>query len=151
MNPDLFEELMLRAIEQEIAARDFYAEAARRVASPQVKDIFLEMSRQEEKHREILETFRFDPTARVAFARVDDFGVAEESDPLPLSFDLSPLEAFQLAMKKEQAAMETYLQWARVCQDSELKKVYQELAEMERGHKARIEELFVNAAFPEAW
>lgn len=151
MNPDLFEELILRAIEQEIAARDFYAEAARRVQGAHVKEIFLEMSRQEEKHRETLETFRFDPTARVAFARVEDFGVAEESSALPLTFDLSPRDAFQLAMKKEQAAMETYLKWARVCQNAELKRVYEELAEMERGHKARIEELFVNAAFPEAW
>ena len=77
--------------------------------------------------------------------------MAEESASQPFTFDLSPGEAFQLAMKKEQAAMETYLKWAWACQDPELKKVYEELAEMERGHKARIEELFVNAAFPEAW
>ena len=151
MTPDAFEELMLRAIAQEIAARDFYAEAAQRVDNPQVKEIFQEMSQEEAKHWEILETFRFDPTAQVAFEHVDDFGVAEESASQPFTFDLSPGEAFQLAMKKEQAAMETYLKWARACQDPELKKVYEELAEMERGHKARIEELFVNAAFPEAW
>jgi len=29
--------------------------------------------------------------------------------------------------------------------------IYLELAEMERGHKARLEELFVNAAYPESW
>lgn len=151
MTPESFEQLMLRAIEEEIAARDFYQEASRRVAAPEVRAIFEEMSRQEEQHRVTLETYRFDPTAVVAFARVEDFGVAEEATTVPLSFELSPREAFQIAMKKEQAALETYLRWARVCQNPELRKVYEELAEMERGHKARIEELFVNAAFPEAW
>lgn len=151
MNAETFDKLMLRSIEQEIEARDFYREAARRVADTSVREIFEEMAQQEDHHREILETFRFNPTARVEFERVEDFGVAEETEMPPLSMDLSPADAFGLAMKKEQAALELYLKWASVTQDAELKRVYEELAEMERGHKARIEELFVNAAFPEAW
>lgn len=151
MNPDSFDHLMLRAIEHEIAARDFYKEAAGRVTDRGVKDIFEELSRQEDRHREILETFRFNPSAQVAFERVDDFGLAEEADPVAISVDLSPKEAYALAMKREQAAMETYLRWAQVCQDPEIKQVYEELAEMERGHKARLEELFLSSAFPEVW
>lgn len=151
MNAETFDKLMLRSIEQEIEARDFYREAAKRVADTSVKEIFEEMARQEDQHRETLETFRFNPTARVEFERVEDFGVAEEAELPPLSMDLSPAEAFQLAMKKEQAALEFYAKWAAVTRDAELKRVYEELAEMERGHKARIEELYVNAAFPEAW
>ena len=151
MDAETFDKLMLRAIEQETEARDFYREAAGRVADASVREIFEEMARQEDKHREILETFRFNPTARVEFERAEDFGLAEEAEMQHLSMDLSPAEAFQLAMKKEQAALETYTKWAQVTRDPELKRVYEELAEMERGHKARIEELYSNAAYPEAW
>ncbi len=151
MDADTFDLLMQRAIEKEIEARDFYRQAAERLADSSVKEIFEEMARQEEAHRDQLEVFRFDPTAKVEFEKVADFGVAEESESEPLSFDMRPKEAFALAMKKEQAALEMYQRWADACENPQLKKVYRELAEMERGHKARIEELFVNAAFPEDW
>jgi rubrerythrin len=151
MDADTFDQLMQRAIQKEIEARDFYRQASERIADSSVKEIFAEMARQEESHRDQLEVLRFDPTARVQFAKVEDFGVAEESDSAPLSFDMSPKEAFQLAMKREQAALEMYQRWADAVEDGEIKRVYQELAEMERSHKARIEDLFVNAAFPEDW
>jgi len=151
MEAETFDQLIQRAIDKEIEARDFYREAARRVTDRAVAEIFEEMSQQEEYHREKLEVFRFDPTARIQFQRVEDFSVAEETDDVPLSFEMLPKDAFQLAAKREQAAMEMYLKWASVCENAEVKRVYEELAEMERGHKARLEELFVNAAFPEAW
>jgi rubrerythrin len=70
---------------------------------------------------------------------------------MPFSADMSPKEALQLAMKKEEQAAATYRAFAGVCQDPETSRTYLELAEMERGHKCRLEELFVNAAYPECW
>ncbi len=151
MDPQSFDTLILKAIGEEIAAADFYREAARRVKDPAVKQIFEQLSADERRHRDTLESFRFDPVARVEFEHVVDFHVSEKEPLPPLSFDMTPREAFQLAMKKEEQALKSYTCMAEGCRDAEMRKIYAELAEMERGHKTRLEELFVNAACPEAW
>jgi rubrerythrin len=151
MDPESFDRLMLEAIAEEIAARDFYQQAARKVQDPNVAAIFEQLAKEENDHRNVLETFRFNPLARVEFARAQDYRVSEQEEEPPLSFEMGPKEALQLAMKKEQRAAEAYRSLAIACKDSEFGRVYLELAEMERGHKCRLEELFVNAAYPECW
>jgi rubrerythrin len=151
MDAETFDRIMQQSIAAEIAARDFYRRAADRIEDPATRDMFLSLSADEEKHREILETFRFNPEARVEFEKVTDFSVAETEELPELSFDMSPAEALQVAMKKEQEAMELYQRFADQCEDAEIRKIYTELAAMERGHKARIEGLFVDTAYPEKW
>jgi rubrerythrin len=151
MDPEFFDRMMLKAIGEEIAARDFYQQAARQMKDPGVAEIFEQLSREENEHRHLLETFRFNPLARVEFERFQDYGVAEQEDEPAFSFSMSPREALQIAMKKEQRAAETYRRFADACQDSEMRRIYSELAEMERGHKVRLEALFVNTAYPERW
>jgi len=151
MDPELFDRLMLDAIAEEIAARDFYGRVAQQVKDPNVAAMFEQFSREENEHGITLETFRFNPVARVEFSRVQDFLVAEQEPDVPFSFDMSPQDALRLAIKKEQKAAEFYRQLAEGTKDQELRRTYTELAEMERGHKVKLEELFVNAAYPEAW
>lgn len=151
MDPDYFDRLMLDAIAEEVAARDFYQKAARQAKDPNVAALFEQLSKDENEHRNTLETFRFNPLARVEFGRVQDFGVSEQQEEPPLTFDMSPREALQLAMKKEEKAAEMYGRLAARCRNAEISRLYSELAEMERGHKCRLEELFVNAAYPENW
>jgi rubrerythrin len=151
MDPEFFDRVMLKSIGEEIAARDFYKQAALQVKDPGVAEIFERLSREENEHRQLLETFRFNPLARVEFERIQDYGVAEQEDDPAFSFSMSPREALQLAMKKEQRAAETYRRFADACRDSEMRRIYSELAEMERGHKVRLEALFVNTAYPECW
>jgi rubrerythrin len=151
MDHETFDKIMLESIAAEIAARDFYKKAADRIADPATRDMFLSLSADEEKHREILETFRFNPVAKIEFEKVTDFKVAETEQIPDMTFDMSPAEALQIAIKKEQEAMEIYQRFADQCEDAEIKKLYAELAAMERGHKARIEDLFVNTAYPEKW
>jgi len=151
MDPEVFDQMVLEAIAAEIAARDFYLWAARQMKDPGVAEIFQRLSREENEHRATLETLRFNPLARVEFARAADYGVAEQEAEMPFSADMSPKEALHLAMKKEEHAAATYRACAGACRDPETSKIYLELAEMERGHKCRLEELFVNVAFPESW
>lgn len=151
MDPEFFDRLMLDAIAEEIAARDFYQKAARQVKDRNVAALFEQLSKDENEHRNTLETFRFNPLAGVEFARAQDFRVSEQEAEPPLSLDMSPKEALQLAMKKEEKAAEMYRRLAAGCRDPGISRLYLELAEMERGHKCRLEELFVNAAYPECW
>ena len=151
MDPQTFDTLILNAIDEEIAAARFYREAAQRMQAPSVRDIFEQLAADECHHRDTLETFRFNPLARLEFEHVVDYHVSEMETMPSLSFEMSPREAFQLAMKKEEQALRAYTCMAEGCRDSEMRRIYFELAEMERAHKARLEELFVNAACPEVW
>ena len=47
--------------------------------------------------------------------------------------------------------MQMYTGLANATDDAEQKKLFTELAAMERGHKARLEDIYTNMAFPEAW
>jgi len=151
MDAETFDRVMQEAIAEEVAAAEFYAQAARRMRDAGAQGIFEQLSADELHHRGILETFRFNPLARIEFERSSDYRVSEKEKQPPLSFDMSPKEAFQLAMKKEEQAMGLYADMAEYCEDPEIRRLYLQLAEMERGHKARIEELFINAAYPESW
>ena len=151
MDAEEFDRIIQNAIDGEIEARDFYAAAAEKVEDPAVKDIFSQLSREEDGHRHRLLTIKSDPMAKVEFRKVTDFGVAEEQDWPKLSMEMKPADALQLSIKKEQAAMEAYLSLANSVDNAELKKVFEELSEMERGHKVYLEKLFVNVAYPEAW
>jgi rubrerythrin len=151
MDADTFDRIILDAIHNEIEARDFYASAADRVDDPAVKEIFARLSREEDGHRLRLLTIKSDPMAKVEFQKVTDYGVAEEQGWPKLSLEMKPADALQLASKKEQAAMEGYQALAATMDKPELKKLFSELAEMERGHKAHLENLFVNVAYPEEW
>ena len=152
MDADTFDKIMLDAINEEILARDFYKGAAARMKDAGTVAIFEKLAIEEEGHRRMLEQFRFNPKAQVEFRKIEDDYQIAEAEALPqLSFEMKPADAFRLAMKKEQPAMQTYAARAERVADPEFKKLYRELAEMEKGHKTQLEDLYVNVAFPEDW
>jgi rubrerythrin len=80
-----------------------------------------------------------------------DYGLSETMDTPALSMAMKPADAFVLAMKKEEEAMRYYSKLAGGCKDAEKKKVFLDLAAMERGHKLKMEKAFVDVGFPEVW
>lgn len=77
--------------------------------------------------------------------------MADELPTPPLTPDLKPVDGLVIAIKNELAAMQMYTQLAKASADKAQKKVFQELASMERGHKKKLEDLYTNMAFPEVW
>lgn len=64
---------------------------------------------------------------------------------------MKPIEGIALAIKKEEDSMNMYIQFSTLSTEAEQKSVFQELAKMELGHKARLEDIYTNMAFPEVW
>lgn len=151
MKKHIYDDILKRAILGEIEAAEFYADVAAQSENEYIRDLFRSFSREEQRHRQILEGFRQDPKAAVAFEKVPDFHVSETVEVPALSMDMKPAEAIALAMKKEEAAMRQYNALADACTDPERKKMFLELAAMERGHKAKMETAFVDIGFPEIW
>ena len=151
MKQSVYDDILEQAIRGEIEAAQFYSDVAEKSDNAYLKELFQTFSEEEKKHRQILESFRDDPSAAISFEKVPDFHVAETVDEPALSIDMTPADAIALAMKKEEAAMRNYTELAEVCTNPDRKKLFTELAAMERGHKNKLESAFVDIGYPEVW
>ncbi len=146
-----YEDILRMAVKNEIEAYEFYKDAAKRAYDSKISSIFKELANEELKHRVILEDFIDNKSAELVFDETQDYKISESVEARPLSTDLEFKDAITLAMKKEEAAMNMYQQFADASQDTEQKETFLELVKMERGHKSRLEEIYTNAAHSEVW
>ena len=152
MDKPTYQRVMDSAIQGEIEAYQFYKQVADKVADKFLKNMFHEFAAEEQKHRAILEGFREKANMAIHFAHVADYHVSETVEVSEnLSMEMKPADAIALAMKNEEAAMQHYTRLAEACGDASQKKVFLELATMERGHKAKMESAFVDIGYPEVW
>lgn len=151
MNRAQYDTILKNAIQSEIAAQKFYQDVAGKMRDAFLKDLFLGFVREEKKHQEILEGFRSAIPEKLPFDERRDFHVAETLQEPVVSPDMTPTDAFALAMKKEEDAMNHYTDLAGGCTDPRQKAIFLELAAMERNHKQKMESAFVDIGYPEIW
>ena len=151
MNLSEYKDVIKFAMANEVEAQKFYADAAETLSNPALKKMFLQLSEEEKRHREILKDIYVSNAIGDYFNEETDYKVSETVDEPELSMDMKPADAFALAMKKEEEAMRQYTALADDCPDAEKKKVFLDLAAMERGHKRKMEDAFVDIGYPEVW
>jgi rubrerythrin len=89
--------------------------------------------------------------AKMHFEAKKDYKIVNALPSPPLSADMKPLDGIVVSIKKELEAMQMYSQLANLSTDTEQKFLFSQLANMESGHKARLEDIYTNMAFPEVW
>ena len=139
------------AINKEIEAYTFYHGVADKAKSPMLKDLFTELAGEEKKHREFLQGMLTKDIAKMKFDASHDYKVGDNLPTPDLNVGMKPLEGLVVAIKKELQAMQMYTQLAKLAKDTETQFLFSQLANMERSHKARLEDIYTNMAFPEAW
>jgi rubrerythrin len=140
------------AIAQEHEAYAFYKAAAEKVTNPGVKQIFLELAEDENGHANLLEIYRKNKVLSEIFkTQFIDYKIAETQDMPALSIAMKPSEAIAIAMKKEQQAAELYRSFADNAINSTIKEALENLANMEMGHKHKLENAFVDVGYPEVF
>jgi len=145
-----YREILSMAIANEIAAYDFYKSICEKTNDNNLKQIFAELAEEEQKHKIFLEGF-LTGAKPMRFAEVTDYKVAETvAKPKP-SIDMKPADAIGLAMKEEEEAMLLYQGLAGSSTDPDQKETFLALANMERAHKVKLEELYTTMAYPEVW
>ncbi len=151
MKEKAFRKAIDGAIKSEIEAQKFYQEAAERTEDSYLKKMFSEFVREEVRHqRTLLEIYR-NETIRIPFDEKRDYKVSETVELPNIDDVVKPADAVAMAMKHEEIAMKQYEMLADSCDDPDLKKVFQGLAAMEREHKNKMENSFVDIAYPEVW
>jgi len=151
MKLEEYRKILSMAISREVEAYTFYRGISDKVKDVNLKKLFTELAGEETKHREFLQGLLAKEPKALYFAEAQDYKIAEGLVTPPLSVDMKPLEGLIIAIKKELEAMQMYTQLASRSTEATQKKMFQDLATMERGHKARLEDIYTNMAFPEAW
>ena len=151
MKADDAKKIIEDAITKEIAAYTFYHGIADKVKDPALKSLFSELAGEEKKHREFLQGTLTKDIAKMKFDASHDYKVVDEMPTPALKVCMKPLEGLVIAIKKELEAMQMYSQLAKLAKDNETQLLFSQLANMERGHKARLEDLYTEMAFPEVW
>lgn len=151
MNKEKYSEILKMAISNEIEAYDFYNGVSGKVKDASLKSIFSELAQEEKKHRQILEGYFNNPSKPLVFKETADYKVSESVELPELTMDMQPSSAIALAMKKEEEAKNLYEKLAIASKDDDQAKTFNELANMEKEHKSKLEDVYTSMAFPEVW
>ncbi len=151
MERDAYEKIIGFAIECEVEAEAFYESIAERLSNQTLKDLFNQFAREERTHQAILKDIYAKPVNERKFDGSKDYKVSETMEFPVLSDDMKPADAFAIAMKSEEMAVMRYTILSEGCEDPEQRTVFNNLAAMEKEHKFKMEQAFVNAAYPEVW
>jgi rubrerythrin len=151
MKSDDAKKIISTAVDREVEAYTFYRTISDKVKDPALKQLFGELAGEEKQHREFLQGMLTKDVAKMHFDAKKDFKVVNAMPTPPLSADMKPLDGLVVAIKKELEAMQMYSQLAGLSTETEQKFLFTQLANMESGHKARLEDLYTNMAFPEVW
>lgn len=151
MTPEEYKGIISEAINNEVEAYTFYHTVSEKVTDANLKKLFGELAGEEKGHREYLQKLLSRDITSLGFSSTKDYKVGDSIPTPPLTPDMKPVDGLVVAIKKELAAMQMYTQLANASDDAEVKKLFTELAAMERGHKTRLEDIYVNTAFAEAW
>jgi len=152
MTSQEIERIFSIAIKREMEANAFYSRIAKKAINAEVRELFSQLAEDEMGHFELLQGFKSDPTLPMKIpAPAKDYKIAEETELPPFTDDMKPKDAVALAMKKEQQAVEFYKKLAGHSHDTAMKDIFENLANMELGHKQKLENLFVEIGYPEVF
>ena len=133
------DEVLDFAIGREQAASDFYADLATKVASPAMKKVFEQFSKEELGHKKRLESIKADRSLAPAAQKVLDLKMSDYLVDVEATPNMSNQDALILAMKREKAAFRLYSDLATSTDDEALRNTFTMLAQQEAQHKLRFE------------
>jgi rubrerythrin len=151
MQLEEYKKVIANAITKEVESYTFYKAIHEKVKDPALKSMFKELADEETKHRQLLEGYLSGTGKKLHFNEAKDFKIAKGLEKPAPTVSMKPIEGIELAIKREEEAMNMYIQFATLSTDAGQKDVFRELAKMELGHKARLEDIYTNMAFPEVW
>lgn len=150
MTQSEYARILSMAVDNEVEAYEFYKHASEIIQDVGLKAVFTNLAKDELKHKVLLEGY-VKNAAELSFDEIRNTKVSETVESPKLSTDMKFVDAIALAMKKEEEAMAMYQEFALSSTDSKQQEMFMELSKMEAGHKAGLEEIYINAACVEAW
>ena len=133
------DEILDFAIEREQAAADFYADLAERVDSAWMREMLLEFSQEELRHKGKLKSVKKGEKLLSSQQQVQDLKISDYLVDVEPSPDISLQDAMIVAMKREKVAYRLYTDLAAKAESPEMKELFSGLAQEEAKHKLYFE------------
>lgn len=144
-------EILDTATQSEADAYEFYTQALNVVKDPSAKEMLKEFADVELKHKELLENFdlskideQHHKLKEAHDLRIGDYLLDKKVAPNSTVQDI-----MIHAMKREKKAYEFYDNMSKVVTSVEVKKLFEELAAEELGHKVKIETEYDDVIYKE--
>jgi len=135
-----YEEIIKFAINKEIDAFNFYTSASQVAKYSGARELFIDFSKEEQKHRELLEGITVEKIAELMFERpVPNLKISDYMVYLDFKPDLSYADILRLAMKKEERSLKLYTDLKENAAGREIQKLFDYLAQQESKHKYYLE------------
>ena len=122
-----------RAIYAEIGAMNFYSRMAGKIENKEGSGRFAQLSEDEKGHRDTLKGW-YSRLFETEFVESEEEIKGSEIGDIPISGQAGAIEALDIAIEAESRANDFYLAEAEKAEDPELKKMFEGLAEQEKGH-----------------
>ncbi len=133
------DEILDFAMAGEQRAVDLYSDLAENAKIPEMKTVFLDFAKEEMNHKARLMQIRNEGIFAVESETVADMQIADYTGSIQPAEVMDYADALLLAMSQEKAAFKLYSKLAERAPNTELKALFQSLAQEEAKHKLRFE------------
>jgi rubrerythrin len=127
------------AIEKEQEAADLYRDLSGKSDRAGTKEMFMELSRQEEGHKAKLQSMSREAFPERGAAEIPNLKIVDYLSPVEIGPDSSYQDVLIFAMKREGDAVALYSRLAEDAGDEGVKNLFLSLADEEKKHKLRLE------------
>lgn len=136
------EEVIKFAIEREETAYKLYTHAAQQTTSIAARKMFEEMAAEEAGHKEVFSKIDLARAEQHKSTQIPDMKISQYLVDVPFQPDMTYQEILTYAIKTEDNACKLYEAAVTMTDDPHLKNVLQVFADVEKGHKFRLERLY---------
>jgi len=136
------DDIIAYAIEKELEAEIFYLEAASHSDFTGAKQLFEDFAKEENKHKVMLETLDKDQIKSFVPETVPDLKRSEYIVDMSYEKGMGFADILRLAMKREEKANKLYLDLAQKTDQTDVKKLFEKLAQEESKHKYGLESMY---------
>lgn len=134
-----YEDIIKFAISREEAAIDAYGDMSQKTRTPGLRELLLDLQKEEENHKKLLEDISEEQIASFNSEEVIDLKITDFLTEEPPSEDMTFQDLLILAAKKEQEAVKLYTRLMEDTDNEELKKLFDFLVTQEKSHKLKLE------------
>jgi rubrerythrin len=139
MTKEQFQEIVNFAVEREEEAERFYIDAAEKAKWPHIKELLLDMAKEEEGHARFLKALKMEKLEDTNIDPIPDLKLSDYMVDMEYRPDMDFQQIMVIAMKREESAVKLYEELGNTCTDPGVCKLFKMMAEEERKHKFNLE------------
>ena len=143
------EDVISFAIEREDTAYKLYKRAAELSTSIAAKKMFEELAGEEAAHRNVFEKIDEDKAENHKLCMLPESSIAQYLADVPFRDNLTYSEILAFALKTEENAYQLYKAAAGMTDDPKLQKILMNFADVELGHRRKIEAIYEDRVLTE--